>query len=240
MGGGENTASGAVSIVVGGANNIAGGDFSFAAGLQAKAEHNGTFVWADSNFNDVTSTATNQFVVGAQAGAHFLFDTDAGATTPGAGNNCSITEAGGLSCTSDRNSKENLAMQNGREVLEKLAGMPIYKWNFISDETATTHMGPMAQDFYASFEVGNSDLMISTIDLDGVSLAAIQGLYQLNQAQAGEIAALQEEISMNVSGPNSAQPSTSYPTWVWLAIGLFMAGMLYQQSQIMALKKMIA
>jgi hypothetical protein len=39
-------------------------------------------------------------------------------------------------------------------------------------------MGPMAQDFYAAFGLGGSETTITTIDPDGVSLAAIQGLNQ--------------------------------------------------------------
>ena len=46
-GGGVNTASGNYSTVPGGQNNEAAGDYSFAAGRRAKANHNGTYVWAD-------------------------------------------------------------------------------------------------------------------------------------------------------------------------------------------------
>jgi hypothetical protein len=79
VGGGEsNTASGWNSTVPGGYNNEAAGDHSFAAGYQAIANHNGSFVWADYTFGeDFSSTATNQFIVRASGGAEF--------TTNGAG-----------------------------------------------------------------------------------------------------------------------------------------------------------
>lgn len=51
----------------------------------------------------------------------------------------------------------------------------------------------MAQDFYSAFAVGEDDGQLSTIDLDGVALAAIQGLYDLSQSQAARIEALEEE-----------------------------------------------
>ena len=35
--------------------------------------------------------------------------------------------------------------------------------------------GPMAQDFYAAFGLGNSDKSIGLLDASGVALAAIQG-----------------------------------------------------------------
>ncbi len=68
-GGDNNTASGNYSTVPGGLFNRAGGLHSFAAGLQAKANHHGTFVWADSTGGgDFTSTGTNQFLIRAAGG----------------------------------------------------------------------------------------------------------------------------------------------------------------------------
>jgi hypothetical protein len=72
IGGGlSNQATNAYATVPGGENNIAGGQFSFAAGQRAKAIHNGAFVWADSQPADFASTTTNQFNVRANGGARF-------------------------------------------------------------------------------------------------------------------------------------------------------------------------
>lgn len=79
--------------------------------------------------------------------------------------------------TSDRNAKENFATISSREVLNKVAALPISKWNFKQDKH-TDHIGPMAQDFYAAFNVGMDDKHIATVDEGGVALAAIQGLNQ--------------------------------------------------------------
>ena len=76
---------------------------------------------------------------------------------------------------SDRNLKENFASVSPREVLEKVAALPISRWNFKGD-AATPHVGPMAQDFHAAFSLGTDDKHIATVDADGVALAAIQGL----------------------------------------------------------------
>jgi hypothetical protein len=78
---------------------------------------------------------------------------------------------------SDRNLKENFAPVAARDVLEKVAAMPITRWNFKGDE-GTAHVGPMAQDFHAAFGLGTDDRHIATVDADGVALAAIQGLNQ--------------------------------------------------------------
>ncbi len=43
------------------------------------------------------------------------------------------------------------------------------------------HVGPMAQDFYAAFRVGEDDRHITSIDEDGVALAAIKALHAENR-----------------------------------------------------------
>ena len=91
---------------------------------------------------------------------------------------------------SDRNLKENFAPVSPREVLEKVAALPISRWNFIGD-VATPHVGPMAQDFHAAFRLGTDDRHIATVDADGVALAAIQGL---NQKLEHDTAMLRSEL----------------------------------------------
>ncbi|MEQ1594897.1 MAG: hypothetical protein ABL985_07350 [Casimicrobium sp.] len=78
VGGGiSNIASGAQSTVPGGSQNTAAGDVSFAAGLNAQANHHGAFVWGDNTPALVTSTGVNQFVIRANGGIRL----------PGAGEN---------------------------------------------------------------------------------------------------------------------------------------------------------
>ncbi len=67
-GGFANLAGGLDSTVPGGNNNTANGNYSFAAGRRAKANHVGTFVWADSTDADFASTAPDQFLIRATGG----------------------------------------------------------------------------------------------------------------------------------------------------------------------------
>jgi len=92
--------------------------------------------------------------------------------------------------TSDRNAKQDFAAVDTRAVLEKVAQLPLATWTYKND-AATKHLGPVAQDFYAAFQVGPDDKHIATVDADGVALAAIQGL---NQKVDSENAALHEEL----------------------------------------------
>jgi hypothetical protein len=48
-------------------------------------------------------------------------------------------------------------------------------------------MGPTAQDFYAAFGLGNSDLSIGTVDADGVALVSAKALERRTTEQAEEI-----------------------------------------------------
>ena len=94
--------------------------------------------------------------------------------------------------SSDRNAKEHFTQIQPQAVLAKVAALPITQWNFKLD-TATRHIGPMAQDFYAAFKVGTDDKHIATVDEDGVALAAIQGLNQKLTKKDAEIQALKTQ-----------------------------------------------
>jgi len=70
-GGSINMASGPGATVPGGFENIASGENSFAAGNNAQATNNGSFVWSDdtgSVINTFGSTANNQFLIRASGG----------------------------------------------------------------------------------------------------------------------------------------------------------------------------
>jgi hypothetical protein len=75
----------------------------------------------------------------------------------------------GWSGISDRNVKENFAPVDGQDVLASLAKIPIETWNLKSQDPSVRHIGPMAQDFYAAFEVGEDERHISTVGADGVA-----------------------------------------------------------------------
>jgi Chaperone of endosialidase len=96
--------------------------------------------------------------------------------------------------SSDRNLKENFTPVEPLSVLEKVAELPILKWNYKTDP-AQTHLGPVAQDFRAAFELGPDDKHIATVDEGGVALAAIQGLNQKLEEQRGELTKKETEIS---------------------------------------------
>lgn len=106
-----------------------------------------------------------------------------------AGNWCGTSFVG----CSDRNVKENFRNVNAREVLEKVAALPITRWNFKAD-VGTEHLGPMSQDFYSAFRIGPDDKHIASVDADGVALAAVQGLNQKVEEQGAALRAKDQQI----------------------------------------------
>lgn len=78
-GGASSSANGFAATIPGGAGNVAAGEYSFAAGQSAQALHNGTFVWADSQFGSFSSSGANQFLVRAGGGVGINTNNPAGA-----------------------------------------------------------------------------------------------------------------------------------------------------------------
>jgi len=205
IGGGQvNSASGRYATVPGGILNTAQGDKSFAAGNYAQALHEGSFVWADSETASFDSTARNQFSVRATGGVRMVTGLN-GLGNPNAGVSL---DADGTSWNviSDGAAKKNFRPVDNREILERLAQVPILRWNYIWEaDESVPHIGPTAQDFKAAFFPGRNDKTISTLEADGVALAAIQALNQKleetraeNVALKARLAALEERLGNSI------------------------------------------
>lgn len=66
-GGAGDTSNGTHSMIPGGLGNRASGAYSMAAGRRAKAQHDGSFVWADDQNADFATTNQRQFLIRANA-----------------------------------------------------------------------------------------------------------------------------------------------------------------------------
>ena len=188
---GPSIANGSFGVAIG-LQNSASGNFSVAIGKNARtANRQGSIVLGDAcasfSSDSVYATANNQFVVRGCGGIRIF-------TNQGLTSGMEMAAGGsGWSAVSDRSRKENFLALDGEDVLARLRRVPVTSWNYLSQDRSIRHMGPMAQDFYAAFGLGENELMINSIDIDGVNMAAIHALTARTDALQAENATLKQE-----------------------------------------------
>jgi trimeric autotransporter adhesin len=179
---------GEYATIPGGNNNSAAGQSSFAAGQNAAANDDNSFVWGDGT-RQASSQGVDSFAALATGGVWFYTATNSNAgakLAPGATSWTTI---------SDRNAKKNFQDVDTVGVLEKLAAIPVQRWNYKWEKDSDVpNIGPMAQDFKGAFYPGRDDKSISTLEFDGVELAAIQGLNEKLKQKDAEIADLKARL----------------------------------------------
>jgi hypothetical protein len=190
---GPSIANGSFGVAIG-LQNSASGNFSVAIGRNARtANRQGSIVLGDgcATFasDSVYATANNQFVARGCGGIRFF-------TSQNLSSGVEVAAGGGSwSSISDRARKENFLPLDGEEVLERLRSVPVTTWNYITQDREIRHAGPMAQDFHAAFGLGEDPLLINTVDIDGINMAAIQALHARSEAQAARIAELEARLA---------------------------------------------
>ena len=171
-GGYSNEASDEGATVLGGSFNTASGEHSFAIGYRATAENDGSFVFADSSNEEISSVDDDT--------AHFQMPVHA------------PEFHGELKDDSARAIKTNIASIEPSTILERVRSLEISEWEYTHRESGR-HIGPMAGEFYELFGLGSDDGTIGTVDRDGVALAAIQGLANKVEQRNEDIKRLTEE-----------------------------------------------
>ncbi len=195
VGGGRNNripqaGDGDYSAILGGDSNTVTGNHTMAMGTRINATANNSFVFSDGSGAIFSPGVSNTFNAKASGGVRFYSNT---AATIGA-----QLQTGQSAWTAicDSTKKDRFGRVNTQEILEKVSKLGIETWSYKDDPTHTTHIGPMAQDFYAQFRVGESDTTISTLDPDGVALAAIQELAKENIEKDKKIADLEARMKL--------------------------------------------
>jgi hypothetical protein len=212
IGGQNNTASAFASTVGGGNQNCAGGSYSLAVGRLAKvrpatdpggsgscsgltypggAGDQGTFVWADSQAASFVSTGNNQFLVRAAGGFGFNTNAIPGGRLINTSTGAFLSSGGIWTNNSSRALKTAFESIDADDVLTRLLALPLTRWQYRASPDEGVHLGPVAEEFHAAFGLGADGQAISTVDANGVALAAIQGL---NSKLESENAALRAEI----------------------------------------------
>jgi hypothetical protein len=190
---GPSIANGSFGVAIG-LQNSASGNFSVAIGKNARtANRQGSIVLGDGcagfSSDSVYPTANNQFIARGCGGVKIF--TNQGLTA-----GVELASGGSSwSAVSDRNRKENFLAVDGEDLLARLRGVPVTTWNYKAQDRGIRHLGPMAQDFSAAFGLGESNLLINTLDIDGVNLAGVQAVAARTDALRSENQALRARVS---------------------------------------------
>ena len=80
-------------------------------------------------------------------------------------------------------------------MLRAVARLPVSTWHYRSEAAGVRHLGPMAEDFFRAFHLGQDDRHIATVDEEGVALAAIKALAKRTASQARQIASLRAMLA---------------------------------------------
>jgi hypothetical protein len=161
--------------------NVFSGTNRFAGVMQAtnsNNQFNGTYTGNGAGLTNLATVSTTNFAL--LNGTNVFTGTNSFSGNVIIGGEITSTA---VNITSDRNAKEAFTPVNAREVLDKVSRLPITEWQY-KTQAGARHLGPMAQDFHAAFDLGRDDRHITTVDEDGVALAAIQGLNEKLEAQA--------------------------------------------------------
>lgn len=110
------------------------------------------------------------------------------------GNGAHLTAGGTWTNGSSRDFKGGFEPIDKQAVLRKVVELPVTRWRYKGEAVNVHHIGPVAEDFRAAFEVGHDERYITTVDADGVALAAIQGLYGIVQEKNREIDELKAKV----------------------------------------------
>ena len=97
--------------------------------------------------------------------------------------------------SSSREFKTGIAPVDGKQVLDRIAELPIARWRLKTEDSSTRHYGPMAEDFNEAFDLGGDGKSISMVDANGVALAAIQALAANNQELRERVEVLEARLS---------------------------------------------
>ena len=190
---GPSIANGNFAVAIG-LQNSASGQFSVAIGKNARtANRQGSVVLGDGcagfSSDSVFPTANNQFVARGCGGIKFY-------TSQNLSSGVEVAAGGGSwSSISDRNRKRDFLAVDGEDVLARLRAVPVTSWNYITQDQSIRHMGPVAQEFRAAFGLGESELLINTVDIDGVNMAAVKAVADRTDALRAENEALRTQVA---------------------------------------------
>ncbi len=143
-----------------------------------------------SNTMSFGNAAVNKWAFGLPTTPYAL---QVGSNT-GNGNGAYLTTGGTWTNASSIHFKENFSEISNDEILAKINSLEIPRWSYKG--TTETHIGPLAEQFKEVFGLGVADdnEHISTIDVSGVALRAVQALMYKNRVYEEKIMQLEKSF----------------------------------------------
>ena len=83
---------------------------------------------------------------------------------------------------------------SGEETAQRLFSLPVSYWSY-DWEPGVRHLGPMSQDFSATFGLGSFTRRIHMVDANGVAVVAIQSLHRSVTRLEAEVSALRAKVA---------------------------------------------
>ena len=186
---------GAGTTLISGSSNVFLGAYSDAA---TSAIINSVAIGASasvssSNTVSLGSSTSTKFVFGIPTTTNAGYALQVGSTTSN-GNGAYLTNGGTWTDASSREFKENFEVIDEEELLAKIGKLDIKKWNYKG--TDEVHIGPVAEEFKALFDLGvkNDNQHISTLDGNGIALKSVQILSKKADEKDKQIDELKERI----------------------------------------------
>jgi hypothetical protein len=117
-----------------------------------------------------------------------------------------VLARGTISQLSSRSAKENFSAIDNRVLLAKLDRLPVSSWNYRGAPEQERHVGPVAEDFHAAFELGASNRYIAPADMAGVALASVKALQEEIKQRDEKIQRLEERLFKLESRLDATKP----------------------------------
>ncbi len=141
-------------------------------------------------FNPVSASGDTKFILGGVASVALRYlNTSTGGY---------LSTSGVWTDVSSRDLKTDFKTIDTQSILGKVLALPVSEWSYRVNP-GTRHVGPVAEDFHASFGLGESDTHIASLDSTGVALAAIQGLNAKLESENAQLRADIEALQAAVA-----------------------------------------
>ncbi|MFM6915524.1 MAG: tail fiber domain-containing protein, partial [Aquirufa sp.] len=183
----QTNTTGSNNVTIGYNSDVASNNLSNSVAIGASA------TVSSSNTVSIGSSTSTKFVFGIPTTTNAGYALQVGSTTSN-GNGAYLTNGGTWTDASSREFKENFEVIDEEELLAKIGKLDIKKWNYKG--TDEVHIGPIAEEFKALFELGVKDdnQHISTLDGNGIALKSVQILSKKVGEKDKQIDELKERI----------------------------------------------